>query len=434
MKVILIEPFGHREGHPSVSSPRYLSQSLVDIGVDVTLVTFAGMREDSWLRNREEINHISVLSLNKIFLRRFLCKLQAFILTNAFLKYLESFLTVLLALREWKRQKYDVIHILDNDPFLFFPLFFALFLKNCNFVITFYGLPLKYSFKEWAKNFGNSLIKRDYRRCALLIENKLTEGKIACTIKSLIYRRSLKGNKFSFICQTENLRESFKQYMNGTLGNKVFYIPLGVGKMARQVISQERAREYLGLDQEGKLFLCFGTNHPGKDLEVIFRAIQMLPKNFKILFAGKLVPDANRDPSLLAQKCRCLEKVIVVDQFVPEEEKPYYFSAADAAILSYRKDFQGSTSILNDTAKFALPVIVSNLRQNEKFVKGYNLGLTFRPEDPDSLCKAISYFLNISEEEKMKMKSGLKRFALDYSWERIARKHLEVYGGSSNEG
>jgi glycosyltransferase involved in cell wall biosynthesis len=123
----------------------------------------------------------------------------------------------------------------------------------------------------------------------------------------------------------------------------------------------------------------------------------------------------------------------VEDIFVPEEEKAFYFLASDVAILSYKKNFIQSASIINDAAKFSTPVIASDVGQLGEFVRTHNLGITFTPEDPHSLRQAIFSFLQLPDEERKAIKENFARFRAAYSWEENARQHLEIYQRLGNE-
>jgi len=121
-----------------------------------------------------------------------------------------------------------------------------------------------------------------------------------------------------------------------------------------------------------------------------------------------------------------VENTIIVDEYIPAEEVPYYFCASDAAIVSYKKVFSSHSSVL-DASQYILPVIAVNTGTTGGDVRAYNLGLTFIPEDPHSLRKAILSFFELAEEEKQTMKKGLQKFADTFSWEQVAKSHVGIY-------
>ena len=158
-----------------------------------------------------------------------------------------------------------------------------------------------------------------------------------------------------------------------------------------------------------------------KNSEVLFQAVQNLSQDIKILRVGKTTSnEAKNDPKRLAEKYGWSKNTIIVDQYIPEEEMIYYFSAADAIILSYVKDYPGTSINLLHGCQFALPVIASDVGQLRECVKTYKLGLTFVPEDSRSLQEAIVSFLNLDAEEKLAMKRNLQEFASAHSWDNMS--------------
>ena len=195
-----------------------------------------------------------------------------------------------------------------------------------------------------------------------------------------------------------------------------------------QPVSREYARECLSLPLGKRIFLSFGNNHPGKDFKVVFQALKNLSEDNIILFVGKLGPSGiEHDPQGLAHMYDYCASTIIKDTFVPEEEKMLYFTAADAVILSYKKDFIQSASIINDAAKSGTPVIASDVGQLGEFVRSYHLGVTFAPEDADSLRQAIMFFLALPDKEKQVIKENFAKFAAACPQEENARSHLAAY-------
>lgn len=99
----------------------------------------------------------------------------------------------------------------------------------------------------------------------------------------------------------------------------------------------------------------------------------------------------------------------------------------DAVILSHRKHFKGASGVLSTVAQFSLPVIAVDVGEVGKAIENYELGLTFEPENPQSLRDAVLRFLNLKDEEKQTMKTNLSHFAKAHSWQEVAQRHVELY-------
>jgi len=346
MKLLLVGPFGHREGHPSFESRR-VSYALVDAGVEITLLTFMGVQGD-WADKENKVAHISLFRPRRLILRYYQF-LNRSAIVRPLLRILETFLTFFLAIWKNRRRQYDVVYMFDAEPAFFFSLAFAFFVKGYKLVLMIYNPPPPH--EDWRNNLT---VFFKNRRLGILLHTlgyELGESRFGAFLRRWVYRRALQNNNINFVCHTNELVQSYAAYMQGIFRDRFVCIPLGVETSTNEV-SMEHARRLLGLPTEGEIFLTFGNNHPGKDFEVIFQALGGLTQDFLVMQAGKLGsgPEAG-DPKQLAAKYGCSRNTVVNDIFVPEEEKGLYFLAADAVILSYKKHFIQSASIINDAAK-----------------------------------------------------------------------------------
>ena len=431
MRVLLVEPMGRWEGHPSMRT-KYLSHSLADAGCDVTLLTFDGVL-GNWTEGDTKIKHTSFLSKVGIFAFpfRLLHPLRRFAGVASGVLAIYTFFTFLLASQQMRRQRYEVIHILDGVSFISLYFAFASLLSGCNVVFNLYIPPREEELVGWYKKFKDSLWKRNYGFCGHLLLAGLEKSKFVTALKKFFYRKATRRNRIAFVCQAKEIQDSYKHNM---IYEKLYCIPLGRPRPETEALTQQQARQYLELAGDNTVFLCFGVNHFWKSYEVIFQAVQDLPKNFKLLFAGKtLYNDAKTDPKQLAKKYGWAGNTIIADKYIPEDKVPYYFHAADVLILTYRREFSGESSLLLHGSQYAMPVIASDLGLLGESVRKYNLGLTFAPEDPVSLRQAILSFLNLSEKERQVFKDNLARFTSTRSWNDTAKDYLTLYQNLSGK-
>jgi glycosyltransferase involved in cell wall biosynthesis len=425
MNILFVEPFGHREGHPSFESRR-MSHALVNAGAKVTLLTFLGLQGD-WARKSEKVGHVSVFRGRGFVLRSYHI-LNRYPLIRSVLRIVETFATLLRALWMNRSRRYDVVFVFDAEPVFFICLGLAVLCKGRSFVVTVYNPPpLR---ERWRSRTGGPLgflrplILLDLLRHLIRIA---IASRPATSFRIALYGRALQRNRILFVCHTEEMAQAYASYMDGVFRDRFVCIPLGVEKAVPR-LSREDARRRLGLPLTRTVLLSFGNNHPGKDLEVVFQALGSLPPEFLLLQVGKLgARDMMSDPRWLAARYDCVQRTIVEDRLVPEEEARLYFFAADAVILSYRKHFTQSASIINDAAKYSAPVIASGVGQLGEFVERYGLGLTFVPECHDSLCRAILSFQRLTADEKKRMRANFRAYAADYPWTENANKHLNVF-------
>ena len=202
-----------------------------------------------------------------------------------------------------------------------------------------------------------------------------------------------------------------------------------------QPLTKDEAREHLGLSQRSTTLLHFGLNHIYKNFEVIFEALRGFQLDCQLVFAGKVDPNSPvNNPWQLAQKYGLQQNTIIIDKYITDEEAKYYFYAADALILSHRKEFKEASGVLSDATHFNLPVIAADVGEVGELVTTHGLGLTFEAEDPQSLREALLSFLDLKEDEKQQIKRNSAEFALTHSWQELAQRHVELYQSLFEQG
>jgi glycosyltransferase involved in cell wall biosynthesis len=421
MKVLLVEPLGHRGGHLSAHT-KYLSGALADAGANVTVVTFDGLLGEAPEWNAD-VKHISFVPKSgalgpvwRFLLHRLPRPLNSILVTICVFR---------LAVRQDRKEKNDVIHILDAAlPDYAFPWFGSLINRHC-VTFTLFFLFRQVRLKNRQARLADALSKGQILTGFRLCLGGLFRGRPANAFKGFLYRRADRRNRLAFICYTKAVHDS---YSDSPYYDKIVRMPRGVAVPERGALQPVEARRILGLSQDGAVLLHFGSNHSDKNFEVIFQAAKDLPEPYTLLFAGKGNPvHRANNPVMLAKKYGLGQNTIIADRYIPEEEMPDYFHAADATLLSYRKHFGRASGVLSTTAQFSLPVIASDVGEIGEAVRNYGLGLTFEAENAQSLREAILSFLNLKEEQKQEMKRNLLRFAQDHSWQVVARRHIEVY-------
>lgn len=183
----------------------------------------------------------------------------------------------------------------------------------------------------------------------------------------------------------------------------------------------------MGLPQDNPVLLSFGFLHAGKDIETIFHALKDVPNTFLIHGGDQMFKLHLPNSTNLAEKYDMLDRTIIRDYYIPEEEKPYYFHAADAIVLSYTREFLGTTSLLWQACRFGTPVIASDNGQLKELMEEYKPGLLFKAQDPDSLREAVMRFIKLKPGEIETLKDNCRRFAREFSHDKWAQKCLEVY-------
>src|SRR4030042_3871069 len=219
--------------------------------------------------------------------------------------------------------------------------------------------------------------------------------------------------------------------MGGVFNGRVECLPVGISETPK-TISKEKARQHLGLPLDKPVLLAFGAFHSGKDLETIFRALKHVPGVY-VVHAGSQAFGLGVNFEDIARDYISTDRISIRNYYVPEVEKPYYFFAADAVILSYTRQFLSTSSLLWEACRFGTPVIASDNGQLKELVEKFHPGLLFKTQDAGSLKRAIVKFVNFKAEEIEILKDNCRRFAHEFSFERWTQRYLEIYDSFSKK-
>lgn len=402
-KILYVCPFAHYAGHYSYFSD-IETRLLLNSHFEVAFLSFEGAigkTNSGSINSYVVINNKSLLSkILKIFRKRLLSKWIAM--------FIEYWMTISMAVKIKKREKFDIIHLRDGNPFIFIPFLFSYFTSGLRWSIWLVADPVN-QFSVGGKSnkniFSNIL--------NWLVNNK---GWI------FIYKKAIKNNKFLFFTENENILQSFKGYLNGIFKDKVFCIPLAVNPTETEYINKKEAREKLGLPNDKKIILSFGTLHNGKDLSIVINSLNGL-EDILLVHAG-VISDWKKNNFDLDDKVK--EKVIIKNEYISDEEKKLYFYSADAVMLSYVKDFKQTTSMLWEASIFCKGVIASDSGELGELVKKFGLGEVFQPQNEESLKGAIRKFFNNNDD--LIIKENCKKFNLAYAPDGWLNKYIYIIG------
>jgi len=406
IRILYVCPYAHYPGHFAAAAVQE-TQALAEAGVEAILLTFCGVIGNTEIK----VPHLVVFpqtSLTKP-IHYFVRLLRKWTISRWLVMFFETLLTLSRAIAVKRKRGVDIIHLRDGEPFLFLSHLLSLPFRGFHWVVSLTAsniyTPRPKTFKQFVYTMAVKLVNSGIWRP--------------------LYRISLARNDFVFITQNETAQKGYNFYLSGIFAGKVIYLPLGSDKPVTN-IHKEKARKKLGLPLDKPVFLSFGAPHSGKDLETIFRAVSELP-DVCLAHAGSQAFSLGANTTNLAEKYGEPNRVIINDHYISEEEKPYYFFAADATILSYTRQFLSTSSLLWEACRFGTPVIASDNGQLGELVETYNVGLLFKAQDSDSLREAIKHFINLKPERVELYKRSCRKFANEFSIGKWAQRCVEIY-------
>jgi len=187
-------------------------------------------------------------------------------------------------------------------------------------------------------------------------------------------------------------------------------------------VTKEEAKQHLNIAEE-KVLLFFGFIRDYKGLDVLLNAVAILKSKikFKLIIAGEFY--SNEDKYLkLIDELKLKDWVILHNDFIPQDEVKYYFSACDVVVLPYKSATQsGIVQIANN---FNKPMISTNVGGLGEVIENDKTGYLVEKENPGQLAEAILKYYN--EKKELEFSSNIKLEQKKYSWEVFVKGMIEL--------
>ncbi len=216
---------------------------------------------------------------------------------------------------------------------------------------------------------------------------------------------------------------------------------LGMSGMARTCVvpeghedlsgirSKTSARAALELPLEPRMVLLFGVASHVKGADLLFKALEQVPPEFLVCVVGKTgdvyLPSWG-DTSRLSRN-GWGDRIRQVSRFVSATEMQDYYAACDAVVIPYRQGFAGTSGTLRTASEYGKAIIACDQHFIGERVRQWQLGLTFRTEDVQSMAAALrkfaakpdSWFTEIAERSRSLVKVE--------SWEAGGRMYRQLF-------
>ena len=228
-----------------------------------------------------------------------------------------------------------------------------------------------------------------------------------------IYLRNLLKRADGVIAPTASTAAELKR--NGVIAKEMRIVPTGID-IARFSADGDgsKIRERYGLD--GKVAIHVGRMSYEKNIDLVLRAVAGI-EDIKIMIVGK--GPAKDDLKKLTEELGIEDRVIFTG-FVPDDELPEYYAAADVAVSASKFETQGLSVI--EAMACGLPVACTKDRAFEDFVVDGENGIFF--EGGASECAAAIMECITSGDT---LRAGARRTAETFSLSASADAHIALY-------
>jgi D-inositol-3-phosphate glycosyltransferase len=233
---------------------------------------------------------------------------------------------------------------------------------------------------------------------------------------------------------TERMKQELIEEF-GTRSSKVTVIPFGINNsVPNTCLTPCEAKQRLGIRDGEKSILFFGRITPYKGLEYLiatFRQLLAQDEDYRLIIAGRVDKCEEYWTAIKEEICRDLpsERVLIKDQFIPDDETEVYFKAADVLVLPYKHIYQSGVLFLGQN--FGLPVIAADVGSLKDDIVEGKTGFVFRPDDPIEFARAIrTYFASDLYANLEVHRQKIREYAMErHSWDLVGQRTTSVYAG-----
>ena len=224
-----------------------------------------------------------------------------------------------------------------------------------------------------------------------------------------------------------------KQQLVGNLdlpAERIAVIPHGCYQFVRPAdCFPSQAKEHLGLSPRDPVILCFGALRPYKGIEILIDAFAQLHERrpeARLLLVGLPMGETGAYYHRLLEARQLTSASILIARYIPLEEVPLYFAAADVAAFPYLASSQSAALLL--ASAYAKPVVATRVGAFPETVEEGENGLLVPPGDAAALAAALESVLAKPEAERARMGARAEELARErYDWGAIARQTAQVY-------
>jgi glycosyltransferase involved in cell wall biosynthesis len=226
----------------------------------------------------------------------------------------------------------------------------------------------------------------------------------------------------AFVTMSKAVMNDLEKFTN-TSHKKYLLHPLYTA-FGDKILKQE-ARLKLNLKQDDRVILFFGLIRKYKGLDLLIEAFSLLKANphNKLLIAGEFYEDKQPYFDLIS-KYKLEEQIILLNQFIPNDDVKYYFSAADIVALPYRSATQ--SGVTQVSFHFEVPTLVTNVGGLGEIIPHNVAGYVVEPY-PQAIASSLEdYFENNKEQA---FTEGMKQEKQKYEWSIFVNEIISLYNG-----
>lgn len=189
-----------------------------------------------------------------------------------------------------------------------------------------------------------------------------------------------------------------------------------------EVESKDVARAKIGLNKDGKYLLFFGFIRDYKGLDILLKAMsdpRIRQAGIRCIVAGEYYAN-QADYERLIRELDISNTLDMFTEFIPDNEIPNYFNAADCVVQPYKTATQSGVTQI--AYHFEKPMIVTNVGGLPEIVPHGEVGFVAKV-NPTSLADQILAFYAGDTD---RFSSNIRAKQKEYSWTTMLNNVLSL--------
>lgn len=181
--------------------------------------------------------------------------------------------------------------------------------------------------------------------------------------------------------------------------------------------------------KDGKRTILFAGRHdPRKGIDDLINAFKLLVSDRHDDLKLKITGEGETTAALQKLVAKLgLQKLVEFVGFLPYEKLIEAYRAADLVVAPSR-DGEGFNRTIIEARSCGALVVCTDIKGQDEAIGQDLFPFMAKPKNPSSLSKQIMEVLNLSEAKKQEIrKQSRKDVESSFSWDKIAKEHLEYY-------
>lgn len=297
----------------------------------------------------------------------------------------------------------DVVHFQKCHHYASIPVLIAAYISK---------KPIHYDWDDWEEKIWHESCGNSLHSKFIGISFKILERFIPLLVDSIS-------------CASDRLKKMTKQF--GVKEDCIFDAPVGADyNLFKPGLDGERIREMYNI--KDKLILYIGQLHGAQHADLFIKAANIASHSYhdvSFMIVGEGFME-NRLKDLSSDLG--LDSKLIFTGAVPHKEIPYYISAADICVASFRETMVSRCKSPLKIAEYLAcgkPVVASLVGEVRNMAGG--CAILVRPGDFHDLSKAITKLLNDEKLRKDLSNHSRERVIAKYNWNYTSESILNAY-------